>query len=97
MNPLRVPGTRLCIAAVSNFITLLRVQASSASRAAKARSLWKLWLRSLQRQHKNNGSLFMLGLVRLSSWPLEDLDSVFHMPSHISEALIGGDASTGDV
>lgn len=75
---------------MSNFITLLRVQAPSTHRAVKARSLWKLWLGSLQRQHNNNGSLFVLGLVRLSSWPLEDLDTIFQMPPHISEAAIGG-------
>lgn len=88
-QPTELAGIRLCMAAVSNFITLLRVQAPSVSRAVKARSLWKLWLGSLQRQHNNTGSLFMLSLVRLSSWPLEDLDTIFQMPAYISEAAIG--------
>ena len=78
---------------MSNFVTLLRVQAPNASRAAKAKTLWKLWLGSLQRQHKHNGPLFMLGLVRLSSWPLEDLDKFFNVPAHVSQAIIGDRAS----
>lgn len=74
---------------MSNFVTLLLVQAPDAARAAKAKSLWKLWLGSLQRQYKHNSPLFMLGLVRLNSWPLADLDKFFEVPAHVSQAIVG--------
>ena len=78
---------------MSNFVTLLLVQAPNKVRAAKAKSLRQLWLRSLQRQYKQDCSLFTLGLVRLSTWPLQDLGQYFNLPLHVSNATIGETAS----
>lgn len=70
---------------MSNFVTLLLVQAPNASRAARARYLWMLWLASLQRQYKNNESLLTLGLVRMSTWDLQNLGDNFKLPVHVAQ------------
>ncbi|KGO48660.1 Transcription factor, fungi [Penicillium expansum] len=86
-HPFYLPGNRTCFAAVSNFVTLLLVQAPTRQHALRSRDLLDLWSHTLRCQHRSHEGLMQLGLVRLNQMQIEGLDNIFNLPAHVSEIL----------
>ncbi|KAL2706116.1 hypothetical protein AAEP93_001366 [Penicillium crustosum] len=81
------PWNRICFAAVSNFITLLLVQAPTRQHALRSKDLLDLWSHTLRYQHRSHESLMKLGLVRLNQMQIEGLENIFNLPAHVSDIL----------
>ncbi|CDM31751.1 Zn(2)-C6 fungal-type DNA-binding domain [Penicillium roqueforti FM164] len=81
------PWNRICFAAVSNFVTLLLVQAPTRQHALRSRDLLELWSHTLRCQHWSHEGLMKLGLVRLNQMQIEGLENIFNLPAHVSEIL----------
>lgn len=84
-------GTSVCFATVTNFIVLLLVQAPTEWHATRSKELLDRWSSRLQCQHKSHRSLMGLGLVRLHSLRMEELDQVFMLSPSAMEVLKRGD------
>ncbi|KAH8660289.1 fungal-specific transcription factor domain-containing protein [Xylariales sp. PMI_506] len=80
----------VCFATITNFIVLLFVQAPTVAHAARSKELLDRWSMHMQYQHKSHESLMRLGLVRLYSLQVEDLDRVFMLSSSALEVLTRG-------
>ncbi|KAG9252292.1 fungal-specific transcription factor domain-containing protein [Emericellopsis atlantica] len=81
------PWTRICFATITSFITLLFVQAPTSAHAARSRELLKRWSLHLRSQHKTNEGLMTLGLLRLHSLQVEELDGLFSLSPSALELL----------
>ncbi|KAI1451289.1 fungal-specific transcription factor domain-containing protein [Annulohypoxylon moriforme] len=78
---------RLCFATVTNFVTLLLVQASSEIHAVRSKYLCELWQSTLREQNNQRDSISTLGFIRLNMWQLEGIGQIFHLPEHVSRVL----------
>ncbi|KAH8701582.1 fungal-specific transcription factor domain-containing protein [Talaromyces proteolyticus] len=81
------PWSRICFATVSNYITLLLIQAPTGHHASRAKYLLDSWSLNLGRQYNHNQPLLSLGLVRLRTFLNEGLGRTFIMPPHVTSVL----------
>ncbi|KAJ5578634.1 transcriptional regulator family: Fungal Specific TF [Penicillium hispanicum] len=82
------PWNRTCFAAVSNFVTLLLVQAPTKQHAFQSKNLLHLWSNTLRCQHRSHEGLMNLGLIRLDTLQINGLESNFILPKHVAELLM---------
>ncbi|KAF7125399.1 hypothetical protein CNMCM5793_001577 [Aspergillus hiratsukae] len=81
------PRTRICFAAVSNFVTLLLVQSPTAKHAWKSKYMLDIWSRTLRSQHRSHEGLMNLGLVRVNMLQMGGLEKNFVLQPHVADVL----------
>lgn len=83
---LTLPGSRQSFASISNFFTLLLVQAPDLPRAVKAKALLEKWRQLLRYQHRAF-PLFLLAKLQLDCYYWNGLGETFHLSAHVQQAL----------
>ncbi|KAJ3539112.1 hypothetical protein NM208_g5620 [Fusarium decemcellulare] len=78
--------SRKSFASISNFLTLLLVQAPDFPRAAKAKALLEKWRQLLRYQHKTFPP-FLLAKLQLDCYYWNGLGETFHLSAHVHQAL----------
>lgn len=80
-------GIRICFAAVSNFVTLLLIQAPTGPHAWRSKHLLDMWSHTLRSQHRSHEGLMNLGLVRVRMLQMGGLEKTFILPPHVTEIV----------
>lgn len=80
------PGSRESFSCVSNFLTLLLVQAPDFLRAVKANDLLGKWRNLLRYGHKTFPH-FLWAKLQLDGYYFNGLDKTFHLTPHVLQAV----------